>query len=207
MTMIVLARLLRQAPPLVSRTISTSSASKAVQRGATFVVARFSEDLPQQVSYYHSTTRTEFPVRRRRRPSHRNQDDSVNAEETHYESPLRHSPVVDTDEFLRAADELLTRIEGALEPMKAQNETFILERSRGDLGEVITLDLGAKLGNYRIEISEEDHIFEYSSPISGKILYVLSAATGEWVGQEDGHNFEGLLVRDLIRYCRGMPKL
>jgi frataxin-like iron-binding protein CyaY len=201
--MIALAKFLGRVQPHCNKILGVDATRRAQGRA---MLACLGDNLPQRFSY-HSTIPVGFPVRRRRRPANRHQNDSVDSEETSDHNPLKHSPVVDPVEFPRAAEELLTRIEKGLEPMKAQNETFILERSRSDLGEVITLDLGAKLGNYRIEISEEEHVFEYSSPISGKLLYVLSAATGEWVGQEDGHNFEGLLVRDLIRFCQGMPKL
>ena len=166
----------------------------------------------QQRLDYHSTPQIDFPARRRRRPSpHRNpngrtQDESTSSsDETKFDSPLKHDAVDDNEKFLKAATDLLTKVEMALEPMKSKNETFILNRSEGDIGEILTLDLGPTLGNYSIEISNDEHCFEYSSPISGKLLYVLSSQTGDWVGQNDGHSFEGLLVRDLIRYCNGMP--
>jgi hypothetical protein len=122
-------------------------------------------------------------------------------------SPLKHTAIDDDVEFVQAATALLDRLEVGLDPMKAVNDFFEVERFFGDMGEVLTIDLGPKDGKYRVEMSLEDHVFEYTSPISGKILYVLSATTGEWVGMEDGHSFEGLLVRDLIRQCRGLPKL
>jgi hypothetical protein len=129
------------------------------------------------------------------------------SEDGAYDNPLQHNPVVDTTQFCEAGGELLTKLENALEPMKAMNDTFVVERSQGEMGEVLTIDLGPKEGCYRIEMSEAEHVFEYTSPISGKLLYILSASTGEWVGSEDGHIFEGLIVRDLIRQCQGLPKL
>lgn len=161
--------------------------------------------------FFHSTTQLHFAVRRRRRGQKPNReqhpDDDSPAEGGSKENPLKHVPVLDNAEFSQAANELLTKLETALHPMKAKNGTFVVERCRGDLGEILTIDLGPKDGSYRMEISEEEHVFEYSSPISGKILYMLSARTGEWVGYEDGHDFEGLLVRDLIRQCQGLPIL
>lgn len=163
--------------------------------------------LPQR-SAFHSTPTVDFAVRRRKRPANRggaSNNDDENSEDR--KSPLSHEPVDDDVEFVQGASALLDKLQIALEPMKPLNDTFEVERFFGDMGEVLTINLGPKEGKYRIEMSLEDHMFEYTSPISGKVLYILSAETGEWVGIEDGHSFEGLLVRDLNRQCQGLPKL
>lgn len=167
--------------------------------------------LPQRMAY-HSSPTVEFPVRRRRRPVQRGGGEGTSGDEdgdggSTNNSPLKHNAVDDDVEFVQAASALLDKLEKAMEPMKRQNEIFQVERFFGDLGEVLTIDLGPKEGKYRVEMSLDDHLFEYTSPISGKILYVFSADTSEWVGIEDGHSFEGLLVRDLIRQCQGLPNL
>lgn len=161
---------------------------------------------PTRQRFFHSSSRLELPIRRRRRPSTQKTTDDDSGEEPST-NPLKHIPIDDDVEFVQAASALFDKLQQALEPMKEKNDFFEVERFFGDMGEVLTIDLGPKEGKYRIEMSIEDHLFEYSSPISGKVLYVLSAQTGEWVGSEDGHLFEGLLVRDLIRQCRGLPKL
>lgn len=153
---------------------------------------------------FHSTDPLWMPVRRRRRAR---QTEAEEKSDGTVENPLKHQPVEDTLVFCHEASALLTKLQKALEPMKALNDTFIVKRVDGDIGEILTIDLGPKEGCYRIEISEMERMFEYTSPISGKLLYVLSAETKEWVGIEDGHLFEGLIVRDLLRQCRGMPKL
>ncbi|CAJ1905236.1 unnamed protein product [Cylindrotheca closterium] len=157
------------------------------------------------VRSFHSTDPVWMPVRRRRRA--RQTENEEKSEGQPAENPLKHVPMTDTLAFCHEASALLTKLQKALEPMKAQNDTFIVTRVDGDIGEIMTIDLGPKDGSYRIEISEMEHMFEYTSPISGKVLYVLSDETKEWVGIEDGHSFEGLLVRDLIRQCRGLPDL
>lgn len=154
------------------------------------------------VRSFHLTSLTQFPVRRRRRgrakPS-TNDDDSS----TPPENLLKPEAVFNTDQFIHASMDLLDKIEKALEPMKDKNEIFIVSKEVG----ILTINLGPKEGSYRIEINEEECMFEYTSPISGKLLYVLCSDTGEWVGVEDGHLFEGVLVRDLIRQCQGLPNL
>lgn len=43
------------------------------------------------------------------------------------------------------------------------------------------------------------------SPLSGSYAYVYNSSTCEWVGIEDGHSLLGMLTRDWIRQCRGVP--
>ena len=164
-------------------------------------------------SSFHPSTQFMMPVRRRRRGTTRKTDlrtEDSNSEESDGVPSLEriHSPVTDSFEFTQAASLLLDKIEKAVEPMKLNNAVFITKRTVGELGEIFTIDLGPKIGLYQIEISQEEHVFEFSSPVSGKLLYCLSSATGEWVNVDDGHQFEGILVRDLLRSnCIGLPDL
>ncbi|KAL9180384.1 hypothetical protein ACHAXT_008354 [Thalassiosira profunda] len=43
------------------------------------------------------------------------------------------------------------------------------------------------------------------SPLSGTFTYVYDVAHKEWVGTEDGHSLLGMLTRDWIRQCQGVP--
>lgn len=168
---------------------------------------------------FHSSSYSEFrsspqllmPVRRRRRGTARKaeprEDDSEENDGTTTLERL-HAPVTDQATFDQESCRLLDKIEKAMEPMKVCNEIFITKREDGERGEIYTIDLGAAVGIYQVEISQDEHVFEYSSPVSGKLLYCLSSATGEWVNIDDGHQFEGILVRDLLRSnCIGLPKL
>ena len=164
--------------------------------------------------WFHSSNPSSFPIRRRRRgdtpiESNGSVDGTTVADSggDFNRNALQHQPVQDTQIFQEAVNALFDKLERALTPMKAKNDTFIITRSQGDMGEIFQLDLGPKEGSYQIYVSEEEHVFEYSSPISGKILYCLSASTGNWVGVDDGNAFEGILVRDLIRQCQGLPNL
>eukprot|EP00531_Pseudo-nitzschia_arenysensis_P013260 CAMPEP_0116155638 /NCGR_PEP_ID=MMETSP0329-20121206/22417_1 /TAXON_ID=697910 /ORGANISM="Pseudo-nitzschia arenysensis, Strain B593" /LENGTH=194 /DNA_ID=CAMNT_0003652691 /DNA_START=213 /DNA_END=793 /DNA_ORIENTATION=+ len=153
-------------------------------------------------SEFHSTPQLLLPVRRRRRGTTRKteprSEDPASDENDGITTLERiHAPVTNSHEFDLASSRLLDKIEKAMEPMKVSNEIFNTKRADGELGEIFTIDLGPKVGIYQIEISQDEHVFEYSSPISGKLLYCLSSATGEWVNIDDGHQFEGILVRDL----------
>jgi hypothetical protein len=149
---------------------------------------------------FHHSSPVLFPVRRRRRgavTTKRTEEDNDGDDDAEMSpgggNTLRHTPVTDTVKFRMAAKNLFDKLEIALEPMKKKNEIFIITREEGDLGEIFKIDVGPKEGFYQIEVSEDEHVFEYSSPISGKILYCLSASTGEWVGVDDGNAFEGIL--------------
>lgn len=106
-------------------------------------------------------------------------------------------------EFAVAAQNFLDRIEVALGPMKKCNDVFIITRD----AKMLSLELEPACGEYSFEIFEDNCIIALQTPISGKFSYVLNSDTKEWVNQEDGHSCEGLLVRDLIRQCKGVPKL
>ena len=164
-------------------------------------------------SNFHSSARVLLPVRRRRRGTARKietPDGDSTSDENDSTTTLQriHAPITNSPEFSKAASHFLDKIEQAVEPMKSNNEIFMTKRSDGELGEIFTIDLGPKIGLYQIEMSQDEHVFEYSSPISGKLLYCLSSMTGEWVNIDDGHQFEGILVRDLLRSnCIGLPNL
>jgi frataxin-like iron-binding protein CyaY len=155
---------------------------------------------------FHSSLKVKFAERRRRRGDRSRGYPTSDTEEL-IENPLRHDPVTDVEDFSASASILLAKLEKALMPMKAKNDVFVVTRRREELGDTLSIDLTPKDGSYIIEINEEEQLLSYTSPISGTHLYILSAKTREWVGAEDGHAFEGLLVRDLIRQCQGLPDL
>lgn len=111
--------------------------------------------------------------------------------------------VTDMMQFLIAAQDFLDNMEDALEPMKKHNEVFVITRGASKL--TVTLRPGE--GEYSLEIYEDSFSIMMQTPLSGKFGYVLSAANGDWVNEEDGHTLEGMLVRDLIRQCNGFPNL
>lgn len=120
-----------------------------------------------------------------------------------------HSPISDPAIFSSFVNDLIDLLEEKLEPMKEKNEYFKTKLGNDEeTGRPLyTIDLGPVEGTYTIEISYEECVFEYSSPISGKILYCLGSLHNEWISISDGHKFVGTLVRDLLRSnCIGLPK-
>jgi len=182
--------------------------TKAIMHASTTMIIRNKNE-----THFHSSAQALLPVRRRRRGAKqfKKSTESLTSDDESTETTATtlqrlHAPV-SSKEFCQGASELLDKLEEALEAMKIKNDFFITKRSRGDLGEIFTIDLGPKEGLYQIEISENEHVFEYTSPISGKLLYCLSSIANTWINIDDGHQFEGILVRDLLRSnCLGLPK-
>mmetsp|Transcript_18609 Transcript_18609/g.39954 ORF Transcript_18609/g.39954 Transcript_18609/m.39954 type:complete len:252 (+) Transcript_18609:141-896(+) len=62
-------------------------------------------------------------------------------------------------------------------------------------------------GTYLLTIQPRNAggVVTLQSPLSGSFTYVYNSTKGEWVGDEDGHSLFGMLTRDWIRQCRGVP--
>ena len=90
--------------------------------------------------------------------------------------------------------------------MKAYNDIFVIQRSKNEQGENLTLRLKPSEGQYIFQVDEEMKTITLNSPMSGTYTYVLCGYTGDFVGMNDGHLCQGLRVRDLIRHANGLPK-
>jgi frataxin-like iron-binding protein CyaY len=165
---------------------------------------------------FHATCTLRFPIKRRRRPiaeSRETQEKIQWGDEQTTLDSFRHSPVMNPEEFNAAAKALLEKLWTALKPLEYPvNENLVLTRGyEPDMGDYILVDLGfgtsGSSGQYTIQVQNDQQVLSFASPISGQVTYILSQKTNEWVGEDDGHRFEGLLVRDLIRQCKGVPNL
>ena len=118
--------------------------------------------------------------------------------------------VTDPEIFEQVATALVDKIFAALAPLQAVNDPFVLTRDRDpdvSNGEYILLDLGPLHGQYTLQVDPEQALVHLQSPISGIVQYYRSSDDDEWRSVEDGHILEGLLVRDLIRQIKGVPRL
>ena len=121
-------------------------------------------------------------------------------------APTSSSIVTDDSIFIGSARAFLDKIEEGLEPMRPYNDVFVIQRSKNEEGENLTLRLKPSEGQYIFQVDEEMKTITLNSPMSGTYTYVLCAYTGDFVGMNDGHLCQGLLVRDLIRHTNGLPK-
>lgn len=169
--------------------------------------------------YFHSTARVELARPRLRRwaqprrtslEDNEEADDIKEGEKKKDAKPrgVRHEATTDPDVFKKAGSALIEKLYHALKPMEKHNDPFILTRGvEEDMGEFLLLDLGPVIGQYTVQVDLEQGIVVLQSPISGQMAYVLSRSNNKWVGKDDGHDLEGMLVRDLIKQCNGLPNL
>jgi len=105
--------------------------------------------------------------------------------------------------FRRKADEYLTFLHERLLPMQSLNDVFHLSRKENGL----EIQLRKDLGTFVINANDADCVLDLTSPKSGGFTYVMCRETGRWRCKEDGHDLNGMIVRDLIQLCNGLPNL
>jgi frataxin-like iron-binding protein CyaY len=129
------------------------------------------------------------------------------------------SPPVDFEPKARL---FLDKIYAAMQPLIPINENMIVTRGEEQpelldddeeldesivYGPFLLIDLGPVHGQYSLTADTLQGVLLFQSPISGQRHYKLHPTSGEWCCVQDGHNLEGLLVRDLIRQIQGVPNL
>lgn len=158
---------------------------------------------------FHTTTSALFPVNRRRRPSASSipTENPKNEDGKQDETDQNKAIVTDPQQFEVASNLLIDKLVAALRPLEALNDPFLLTVGmETDLGKYILLDLGPVNGQYTVQVDLEQQSLLFRSPISGQLAYHVTPA-GNWCSNVDGHNFEGIFVRDLIRQVQGVPNL
>ena len=146
----------------------------------------------------------------RRRRNNNITDDNVATTKENSDSTLNiesnPNMVRNKELFLDASNAFLTKAAAALEPMKAHNDIFNIQRSTNDQGEVLKIILKPSEGQYVLQVDNDLRTLTLLSPISGNYTYVLCKQTHEFIDMEDNHSLVGMLVRDLIRHCNGLPQ-
>ena len=152
-------------------------------------------------SYDHDCQRRRFSSGRRRRRKRENVDDSSSEDDDGRGQVKK----MDRDWFVSVAKDSLIEVERALEPMVAVNDVFVIKKGSNELGESLQIILSPHIGTYQIQIDEVSQIMTLTSPQSGMYTYMYDAHTNEWIGVNDGHSFKGMITRDLIQQCHGIP--
>lgn len=147
-----------------------------------------------------------FAVRRRSRGGVPRKMDTEEGIDDLY--PARKLEKATNREFDVAAAELMDELFDGLKPLRAHNDNLVLTRgTQEETGEYILIDLGPGYGQYNIQVDNHQSLLLVSSPITGPLEYIFLKDKQEWCSVQDGHNFKGLLMRDLIRQVNGLPKL
>ncbi|KAG7380998.1 hypothetical protein PHYPSEUDO_006551 [Phytophthora pseudosyringae] len=113
----------------------------------------------------------------------------------------RLKPKMPKDKFAALSTEFLDRVQSAMEPLHPPvNDEFQLQRD--DNGELV-IRTNAK--EFVVKVLSSKQQIEFSSPVSGLRTYQWNAMTKRWEDEVDSHDIEGLLTRDLMRFCAGIP--
>ncbi|CAI5710538.1 unnamed protein product [Peronospora destructor] len=113
----------------------------------------------------------------------------------------RLKPKISTDKFAALSTEFFDRVQNAMEPLHPPiNDKFHLQRDgNGEL--VICTNAQA----FKIKVLSSKQQIELLSPASCLRTYHWNAMTKRWEDVADSHDIEGLLTRDLMRFCAGIP--
>lgn len=71
----------------------------------------------------------------------------------------------------------------------------------------LTLQLAPHIGTYEVSVEAGQQRLILFSPVSGVYKYEWNGVKEAWVSETDQHFLVELLVRELLKYCQGVPKL
>jgi hypothetical protein len=116
------------------------------------------------------------------------------------------------DVFLSQFAALLDKCEIALQPMVELNPGMDIQRC-GDhslqvmLGATAAEEVvgGGDRGALLITADAQTNFATARLPLSGTLQYYYEEEQKRWLNADDKHDLEGIIVRDLLRYCRGFP--
>jgi len=167
-------------------------------------------------SIFSSSQHENYPnsprIRRRKESENTSGPSSSTTEDRH---PI-HKPqniVQDRIVFQNAVNAFLDKVQKAVEPMKQYNSIFIITRDQsssndtGVRGQSLSIRLKPNVGSFILQADYDTCTLSLTTPMSGSFTYVLCYQTRQFIGIEDSHILEGMLVRDLIRTCHGLPAL
>ena len=104
-------------------------------------------------------------------------------------------------DFDEKAKTCLTGIDKALQPLVPLNEDFRIDRN---VENELTVHTGRK-GSYVFRIDSQNQQIFLMSPMSGNYHYTYNEEEELWLGTHDQHDMRGLITRDFIRHCVGLP--
>ncbi|KAF0698615.1 Aste57867_10772 [Aphanomyces stellatus] len=111
-------------------------------------------------------------------------------------------PLLRPEQFNALSATFLDRVEQAIEPLHPpMNEVFRVTRASNP--DSLTIALAAH--EFTLQVLGKRQKIELVSPISGSRTYIYNTKTTRWEDETDAHDIEGLLTRDLMRLCSGVP--
>jgi hypothetical protein len=102
--------------------------------------------------------------------------------------------------FTEKSIEVLQLIESALLPLADLNPVFDISVTPAQIV------VNTEKGMYKFMIDYDEEILRVGSPMSGNYQYYYDLQQKLWLGTSDGHDMRGLVTRDLLRHCTGLPQ-
>lgn len=117
----------------------------------------------------------------------------------------RESEVVDNLEeehfsFAEVSDICISDIYDAVKGLQSVNDPFEIIIEPREL----SIDIGDD-GMFVFTFKYKNELMQMNSPISGLLEYKYDRYQKLWVNTKDGHDFRGIVTRDLLRLCAGCP--
>ncbi|EQC37774.1 hypothetical protein SDRG_04801 [Saprolegnia diclina VS20] len=114
----------------------------------------------------------------------------------------QHKKTLTPDKFKALSLAFLDKVEAAVAPLLPPvNENFVVQRTTSPP----KLVLQTTTHEFEIAVLAKPQKIEFTSPISGLRTYIYNGKTQRWEDETDRHDVEGLLTRDLMRTCTGIP--
>ncbi len=102
--------------------------------------------------------------------------------------------------FQQEVESIKKRVTQAVSSMQPLNEGFSV--STGEKGELV---IHTGRGKYSLYEDHGRRVLVLQSYFSGYHNYFFDVEQKLWLSIKDGHDFRGLLTRDLMRHCNGCP--
>jgi hypothetical protein len=106
-------------------------------------------------------------------------------------------------EFLRKAEACVGALHAGVVALHAQNPTADVVFVPG---KALTIELREQRAKFAFSVLEDTQTIEFFSPNSGCRSYAWNTERRRWLSVTDGHDMEGLVTRDMMRFIYGVPE-
>mmetsp|Transcript_17649 Transcript_17649/g.28565 ORF Transcript_17649/g.28565 Transcript_17649/m.28565 type:complete len:163 (-) Transcript_17649:964-1452(-) len=105
------------------------------------------------------------------------------------------------DAFKVAGEECVDLVARGLEELKGENPNLIVCKK----GDSVEARFSDDANAFIVSMHPDKRQLQLLTPFSGIHNYEYDIESKRWIGHSDGHDFEGLLIRDLMRCVYGVP--
>ena len=102
--------------------------------------------------------------------------------------------------FAELSDICMNDIYTAIKDMVPLNDPFDINIEVREL----SIGLGQE-GSFVFSFKHKNELLQMNSPVSGLLEYRYDRGQQLWRNVKDGHDFRGIVTRDMLRLCAGCP--